>query len=87
MHIKVLQHHIDEGQRRSAWYCAVALAVREQVPNSESVSVGAAVQIDGKHYSMPNEAKSFIACFDRECPDRYGHVKPFEFDIEEILCL
>lgn len=39
MKVKVLQHHIDEGQKGESNTCAIALAVKEQFPLKEDEKV------------------------------------------------
>lgn len=77
MKIKVLQHHIDEGTRQNAYFCAIALAIREQT-GAGDVFVAPYSWVDGKCYMLTSEAKSFMCCFDRGCTE---HLYPFEFDL------
>ena len=78
MHIKVLQHHIDEGIKGDPNYCPIALAIREQKPAAEHVVVHGWTIIDGYWWDTPHEAMGFIAQFDSHDPD----VRPFEFDLK-----
>jgi hypothetical protein len=77
-HIKVLQHHIELGTRSNAFWCPIALAIREQY-TPERVSVGMQIYVDNDSWGMtPQEALDFICSFDRG-----NTVFPFEFDLHE----
>lgn len=65
--IKVLQHHIDQGRPKAASSCAIALAIREQFPDAEVISVGPArVVIDQIRYL--HNAYEFVEAFDDRKP-------------------
>lgn len=67
--LRVTQEHIDEGERENANSCAIALAVREQIPGVDPGSVeidgNICFEIDGVSYSFYNsEVSDFIEVFD-----------------------
>lgn len=78
MHIKVCQHHIEEGVKKNPFQCAIALALQEKFPDAEAVSVGTRIIIDDKQWDTPRKALHFMSLYDRGDP-----VGPFEFDVEE----
>ena len=81
MHVKVLQHHIDRGERGNAFHCPIAQALREQFPDVEKVSVGSVIYVgENKVGGTPQDAAEWICAFDRG-----KHVEPFEFDIVPIF--
>lgn len=83
MQVKVLQHHIDEGQRKSGTRCAIALALREAFPEALYVHVGADILIEGfastQRVPAPANARTFIRAFDRSQP-----VEPFTFELPPL---
>jgi hypothetical protein len=80
IHVKVLQHHIDEGVRKSPYQCAVAKALQEQFPDAGYWSVGIGMFIGSDYYEPPEEVNHFISRFDSN-----WDVHPFEFDLSDPL--
>lgn len=76
VHVKVLQHHIDEGAAQSVQFCAVAMALREQFPEAAVVKVGIGITIDDNYWITPVSVRKWIVRF-----DNYEPVDPFEFDL------
>jgi hypothetical protein len=73
--VKILQHHIDLGERGNAFHCPIALALKEQFGFAE-VSVGMHIYADHeKLCDTTLGALYFIQCFDRR-----GAVTPTVFD-------
>ena len=76
MHVKVLQHHIDEGVKKNPFKCAIALAIREQCPQAKIVSVGSRIIVDDSNWETPRAALAFMNKYDNEqC------VAPFGFNV------
>lgn len=87
MRIKVLQHHIDEGTKTDPFSCAIALAVREQIPEASSVSVGSHITVwydlpsgesERNVFDLPLGVDAFIIGFDKG-----DLVSPIEFDLDQ----
>ena len=82
MKIKVTKEHIKAGQRKSARYCPVALAVTEAVGHLVYVSneyIDCHPQHKYKKYAMPDEVANFIHNFDNN-----GSPEPFEFELVQV---
>ena len=83
MRIEVTQRDIDFGRKEESTLCPVALAIKRQLVNVDSVSVGVTHLLyhiqgdeDMTEVLLPPEVKHFVNRFD------YGHeVFPFEFEI------
>lgn len=89
--IRVKKKHIRNGTCGNPQYCAVALAIREQLPDAKYISVGDEdTLIDNKpmsaqgirsayassyRYAMSRSAGRFIRKFDK----KRSSVKPFTF--------
>lgn len=76
MHVKVLQHHIDEGVKKNPFQCAIALAIREQFPQAGTVSVGTRIIVDDNNWETPRAALAFMSRYDNE-----QYAAPFEFNV------
>ena len=81
MTITVTQENIDNGTMCSSVECPIALALIEEFPTAEEISVDlatASVTDKGQDLvgSLPLEAQHFIAAFDQ---GSYG-LKPFSFE-------
>ena len=69
-HVKVLQHHIDQGECCDPFKCVVALALMEAFPQASDVTVGsdfAVVFLDGQRYettSFPADMAELMDRFD-----------------------
>jgi hypothetical protein len=84
--VRVEQEHIDRGERKQSSCCAVALAIKEQVPGVVDVEVDCVICFqtdDGESYSMTasEEVSKFIDDFDNCQP-----VEPFQFKIDLEEC-
>ena len=84
MKIKVLQHHIDEGEKRNGRKCPIALAIHEQT--GRQVFVGMTIDllttdpdIREGWCPVPAEAADFIDHFDTNRP-----AQAFEFEMPDI---
>jgi len=75
--IRVTRKDIENGQRRAASYCPIALAAKRvtRCPGSEII-VGTDIRTAGHTYKTPKAACKFITAFDSGEP-----VEPFEFYI------
>lgn len=78
MKVKVLQHHIDQGERRKHDNCPIVHAIREQYPDARGVSMNAYIEMDGQIWIPPDNVREFVRNYDNDLP-----VEPFEFDLPE----
>lgn len=87
MKIQVTQEHIACGNPVDTTSCPVALAFCEAVPNCNSWSV----ECDKIYFGigdtdymirLPEEAVSFITCFDDSA--LRAEARPFEFEVPEL---
>lgn len=86
MHIKVLQHHIDEGVQSDPYSCPIARAIKEQHPEIQSVVVHGWIILDGYLWETPKEAMKFISHYDGNHGRSYDNiVHPFGFDLKDEL--
>lgn len=81
MKFSVTQKNIDKGRIGSFTTCAVALAIKDQMPNAFVEVDCNRINIEGVHFTTPDEVRSFIADFDGfpETP----LPRPFTFTLEE----
>lgn len=88
LEITISQKHIDQGVVADCTKCPAALALLEQVPDTEAVDVddsrivfttifGQKVQVE-----VPQELENFVIRFDARQP-----VQPLTFKIHNPLCL
>lgn len=78
MLVKVCQENINKGERGSSLRCPIALALKETV--LREWVVGSAYVTDytsKKKYYLPDEARVFIAAFDKK-----EKVEPIEFEMD-----
>ncbi len=85
MKINVREKHKLEGERQSCFYCPIALAVRERIPE-EDITVaenGRMWTRDSKGrmrlYKLPRVACEWIRTFDHGTPEERAALKPFSF--------
>ena len=83
MQIKVTQAHIDSGEHCEANACPVALAVKDVLPEVQSVSVDNFIRLtaaDGTFidFMLPEVVDAFVVAFDDYGPKR---VQPFTFTL------
>lgn len=77
MRIHVTQEDIDKGERGVASECAIARALKRQIPFAVDVAVlPTSININETSYLMPKKAITFVKRF-----DSYLSVKPFSFDL------
>ena len=86
MRIEVKQKHIDKGKIGMPACCPVALAMADAGllgAFAFPIKLEWSSPLDMKRYvaSLPVEVERFMANFDDGGPN---HVKPFEFDLEEV---
>jgi hypothetical protein len=63
--LHVLPEDIEHGQKNSGSNCAIARAIKRQLPYAANVLVGEMIiQIDNKKWILPNSIASWIATFD-----------------------
>lgn len=87
MIVSIEQKHIDAGEIYSAYECPIALAVRDQYPDFQSVTVtpdDLYIGISLKHgtsemFDMPDEASAFVRDFDKG-----KAVQPFTFEAKKL---
>ena len=80
MKVKVLQHHIEQGQPGKSMSCAIALALLEQFPEAEIFVRLDRAFIDSIAWLYSGDApEQFIKSFDAGLP-----VSPFEFEMEQF---
>lgn len=80
-HVKILQHHIDQGKCKDPFRCVAALAIMEAFPQASYVSVRrtyAVVILAGRQYQtiFSRGMVGLIYRFDDDQP-----VEPAEFDL------
>lgn len=77
MKIQVTRLHIQNGRKQNAFFCPIALSLKEMVYNPNLVCVGlGAISLSGETHSTPEIAKQFIEDFDAG-----KNVEPFSFDL------
>lgn len=70
MQLKVLQHHIEQGEPGRASWCAIAVALRELHPElteRNDILVGPLSATVGDQVWL-HDGKAFIDCFDLDLP-------------------
>lgn len=78
MKVKVLQHHIEQGVPDRSAHCAIALALREQLPESDVYVRKDRVFIGNRTWWFTDYTPvEFIQCFDAGL-----RVEPIEFELE-----
>jgi hypothetical protein len=64
--IRVTQEDIDSGHQAQAYDCAIARALRRQIPYAACISVGITqFNIDTQTYHNTQEMQEFVRAFDR----------------------
>jgi hypothetical protein len=66
MYVSVTQEHIRQGYPGQGSYCALALAIREQLPEAKYVNVShsGVVLIDDIRYIMDELGHNFVMAYD-----------------------
>jgi hypothetical protein len=89
MKINVTQDRIDRGETGECFDCAVALAIKEDYPESGLLAVGSGCVSFFSGYSLmniplPKEAQDWILASDRfeKCDANGNPLKPFSFELE-----